>query len=194
LAVNTRAERLAAARPALESYLATAAQAGTARIGVMELLSGGAIQENWLLIVDFAGGVQDGRQELVLRTDAPTLVPVSLSRAQEFAVQSAAWQAGVTVAEPMWLCEDPAVLGQPFYVMRRVAGEALGRRVVADTSLGGNRAGVSAPAYHHAAARRFAISGNARPGPGVRHGLSVPVPSRCPRHAAARVGVGPALV
>jgi aminoglycoside phosphotransferase (APT) family kinase protein len=43
------------------------------------------------------------------------------------------------VAEPLWLCEDPAVLGQPFYVMRRVAGEAAGHRVVADTHLGGDR-------------------------------------------------------
>jgi aminoglycoside phosphotransferase (APT) family kinase protein len=141
--VNTRAERLVAARPALESYLAAVAQAGAARIGVMEQLSGGAIQENWLLVVDFAGGAEDGRQEFVLRTDAPTVVPVSLSRAQEFAVQRAAWQAGVTVAEPLWLCEDPEVLGQPFYVMRRVAGEAVGRRVVADSSLGGDRGGLA---------------------------------------------------
>lgn len=141
--MNARAERLAAARPALESYLATAAQAGTARIGVMEPLSGGAIQENWLLTVDFAGGGQDGHQELVLRTDAPTGVAVSLSRAQEFAVQRAAWQAGVTVAEPLWLCKDPAVLGQPFFVMRRVVGEAAGRRVGADPNLGGDRSALA---------------------------------------------------
>ena len=131
--------RLAAAQPALDAFLARSAGAQTAHTMEARPLSGGAIQENWLLTVDFAGGAQDGRQELVLRTDAPTAVGSSLPRAHEFAVQRAAWQAGVTVAEPLWLCEDPAILGQPFYVMRRVAGEAAGRRVVADVKLGGDR-------------------------------------------------------
>ncbi|MHA1600934.1 MAG: phosphotransferase family protein [Alphaproteobacteria bacterium] len=131
--------RLATAKPALELFLRRAAGAEAAQAIEVRPLSGGAIQENWLLIVDFVGGDWDGRQELVLRTDAPTAVGASLPRAHEFAVQRAAWNAGVSVPEPLWLCEDPAILGQAFYVMRRVAGEALGHRVVADTHLGGDR-------------------------------------------------------
>ncbi len=135
--------RLAAAKPALDVFFARSAGAETADTVEARPLSGGAIQENWLLVVDFVGGAWDGRQELVLRTDAPTAVGASLPRAHEFAVQRAAWQAGVTVAEPLWLCDDTAVLGQIFYVMRRVMGEAQGRRLVADTRLGGDRSALA---------------------------------------------------
>src|SRR5262249_7622263 len=41
---------------------------------------------------------------------------------------------------PLWLCRDPAVLGQDFYLMRRIAGVAQGHRVIKDKSLGGDRA------------------------------------------------------
>ena len=143
LAVSAVEGRLAEVLPALESFLTKSAGARTVRTIEARPLSGGAIQENWLLTVDVTGGAFDGRQELVLRTDASTAVAASLPRAQEFAVHRAAWQAGVTVAEPLWLCEDPAVLGRVFYVMRRVAGEALGRRVVADTTLGGDRSALA---------------------------------------------------
>ena len=135
--------RLTDALPALESFLTRSAGAQVARTIEVRPLSGGAIQENWLLAVDFTGGAFDGRQDLVLRTDAPTAVAASLPRAQEFAAQRAAWQAGVTVAEPLWLCQDPGVLGRVFYVMRRVAGEALGRRVVAESALGGDRSALA---------------------------------------------------
>ncbi len=64
----------------------------------------------------------------MLRTDAATGVASSLDRIEEFAVQKAAFAAGVTVAEPLWACADPEVIGRPFFVMRRVAGTAQGRR------------------------------------------------------------------
>jgi len=98
-------------------------------------LAGGAIQENWLVDVVLAGQ----RQHLVLRTDAPSRVAMSHGRAQEFALLCAARGAGVMVPEPLWLCRDPAILGQDFYVMRRIAGEARGVRVVKDLKLGGDR-------------------------------------------------------
>jgi aminoglycoside phosphotransferase (APT) family kinase protein len=43
------------------------------------------------------------------------------------------------VPEPLFLCEDAAVIGAPFFVMRRAAGTALGPRVVKDATLGGGR-------------------------------------------------------
>jgi aminoglycoside phosphotransferase (APT) family kinase protein len=98
-------------------------------------LSGGAIQENWLVTLNLAGE----RQELVLRTDAPTGVSLSHGRAQEFALLQAAQGVGVTVPEPLWLCREADVIGQDFYLMRRVYGEARGYRVVKDKSLGGDR-------------------------------------------------------
>jgi hypothetical protein len=60
-------------------------------------LSGGAIQENWLVAADL-----DGRwQEMVLRTDAPSRVAVSHGRAEEFAILHAAFRAGVAAPEPL---------------------------------------------------------------------------------------------
>lgn len=126
-------------RAELEAWLAGAAGAGRARVDDAQPLSGGAIQENWLLQLEIAGGPHAGRHSLVLRTDAPSGVAVSLSRAQEFAVLQVAWAAGVTVPEPLWLCTDPDVLGRPFYLMRQLHGVALGSRVVKDEGLGGDR-------------------------------------------------------
>jgi len=127
------------AESAVQSRLAAfiAAAAGRpARIAAAQPLRGGAIQENWLVTAQIGGKTE----ELVLRTDAPSSLAVSHGRAQEFALLRAAHRAGVSVPEPLWLCRDPAVLGQDFYLMRRIAGVAQGHRVVKDRSLGGDRA------------------------------------------------------
>jgi len=124
--------------PAVRQRLAAfIARASGQAVGAIEAspLVGGAIQENWLVDVVLA----DRHQQLVLRTDAPSRVAMSHGRAQEFALLRAAHDAGVTVPEPLWLCRDPAVLGQDFYLMRRVAGVAQGNRVVKDLRLGGDR-------------------------------------------------------
>ena len=118
--------------PVLASWLATATGADEARIATLERLGGGAIQENWALDVDLVGGRRPGRHALVLRTDAPTRVAVSWSRAQEYRILTVAYQAGVTVPEPIALCDDPSVIGQTFYLMRRAKGEARGFRLVRD--------------------------------------------------------------
>lgn len=131
--------RLAESKPALEAFLAAQAGAGAARLDQAVPLTGGAIQENWLLEVVFDGGAMSGPQELVLRADSPSQLAASWSRAQEFALISAAWRASVTVPEPLWLCEEAGVFGVPFFIMRRVGGIALGRQVAKDTNLGGDR-------------------------------------------------------
>jgi aminoglycoside phosphotransferase (APT) family kinase protein len=130
--------RLRLEDPALRGRLAEFIAAASAEpIGSIEAvpLAGGAIQENWLVTVDLGGR----RQELVLRTDAPSCVAVSHGRPEEFAILRVAHRAGVTVPEPLWLCRDPVVLGQVFYLMRRAQGVAAGYRVVKDKRLGGDR-------------------------------------------------------
>jgi aminoglycoside phosphotransferase (APT) family kinase protein len=120
---------------ALAGFLAAASGASRVRIAGLELLSGGAIQENWGFDAEFADGKLAGTQRLVLRTDAPTGIPSSLGRIAEFAVLKAAFAAGVTVPEPLWACSDPSVLGRPFFAMRRVAGTAQGRQITTDPAL-----------------------------------------------------------
>lgn len=115
-----------------------AARTGDAALRILSArkLSGGAIQQNWALEVETGGATPSW----VLRTDSPAVLAVSLPRAAEFALLKAAFQAGVTVPEPLFLCDDASVTGAPFFVMRRVAGTALGPRVVKDGTLGGGRA------------------------------------------------------
>src|SRR4051794_30950669 len=119
----------------LARFLARASGARQVGISEPELMAGGAIQQNWGFEADFEGGACAGRHRLVLRTDAATGVASSLDRIAEFAVQKAAFIAGVTVAEPLWACADPEVTGRPFFIMRRVAGTALGRQITSDPAL-----------------------------------------------------------
>ena len=84
---------------------------------------------------DFRGGPLAGEQRLVLRTAAPTGVAASLGRLEEFAVLKAAFAAGVTVPEPLFASDDPAVFGKPFFVMRRVDGTAAAHRITRDPAL-----------------------------------------------------------
>jgi aminoglycoside phosphotransferase (APT) family kinase protein len=66
-------------------------------------------------------------------------VAVSHSRAEEFALLQAAHAAGVTVPEPLALCTDKAIIGRPFYVMKRVSGTAAGHLLVRDDRWKGDR-------------------------------------------------------
>lgn len=125
---------------ALQAFIARQAGAASVEFSELRLLSGGAIQENWLAVARIEGGPLTGTQELVVRADSPTGVSISHGRAQEFALLRAAFAAGVTVPEPLWLCAGREVIGRPFFVMRRVAGTATGHQVVKDRSLGGDRA------------------------------------------------------
>jgi aminoglycoside phosphotransferase (APT) family kinase protein len=124
----------------LAAFIAAASGARDVRIGRDERMSGGAIQENFAL-----DAIIDGQAiALVLRKDAPTRVAVSRTRAEEFALLRAAFAAGVTVPEPLWASDDPAIVGTPFFIMRRAAGTAIGRRIVRDETLGGDRATLAA--------------------------------------------------
>src|SRR5215469_697339 len=100
---------------ALADFLSTETGAECVEIGRLELLSGGAIQENWGIDASFDGGLLSGTQRLVLRTDASTGVPSSLGRVEEFHVVKAVFAAGVTVPEPLFACTDNAVIGMPFF-------------------------------------------------------------------------------
>lgn len=127
------------ARAALERFIAESTEAERVTVTEMVSLRGGAIQENWLLDANIAGGPFAGRLEAVLRTDAVSKVAGSLSRTQEFTLLKTAYAAGVTLPEPLWSCTDTSVLGRAFFIMRRISGVAAGHRVVRDKALGGDR-------------------------------------------------------
>jgi aminoglycoside phosphotransferase (APT) family kinase protein len=129
-----------ARRQALAAWLSRAAGALVV-IQAAELLSGGAIQQNWALDVTRGGA----EERWVLRTDNPATLAVSLPRLDEFALLRVAHAAGVTVPEPLFACADAALIGAPFFVMRRVAGSATAFRLArAAAARGGDDALVRA--------------------------------------------------
>ncbi|SDY42812.1 phosphotransferase family protein [Pseudomonas sp. NFIX28] len=100
-------------------------------------LSGGAIQENWLLELLIDGGPWAGARRWVLRSDALSALPASLDRAQEFAVLQVVHQAGVKVPRPLWLCRDAGVHGRVFFLMEYLPGVATGRLLSAGAGANG---------------------------------------------------------
>ena len=119
----------------LEAYLKDVTGGGVA-ITALEELSGGAIQENWLLDISVDGGEWAGNHELVLRKDAPSKVVTSHGRAQEFALLELAKRANVMVPRPCLLSTDEDILGTPFFLMHRVF---LMHRAFLNTAPGGPR-------------------------------------------------------
>ena len=103
----------------LVAWLREAFDDDALRVEGYRKLSGGAIQQNLALDLVRADG---HREPLVLRTDAASGVSVSRTRVEEHALLAAAFDAGVTVPEPLRLCTDDAVIGRPFFLMRRVNG------------------------------------------------------------------------
>lgn len=125
-------------KEAVAVFLAGAAGADSAEIENVVLLSGGAIQENWLLDVRFQGGRYHGQLSCVLRSDAASSVAASHTRPQEFSLLQVAFAAGVTVPEPLWL-GDSSVFGRDFFVMKKAEGVAAGYRIVKEADLGGDK-------------------------------------------------------
>ncbi|MFR0693513.1 phosphotransferase family protein [Enterobacterales bacterium AE_CKDN230030158-1A_HGKHYDSX7] len=111
----------------LADFIREQASATRVVIQARKRLSGGAIQENWLLDLQIEGGPWAGSRRWVLRSDALSALPASLDREQEFAVLQVVHQAGVKVPRPLWLCRDVHVHGRVFFLMEYVPGVAAGR-------------------------------------------------------------------
>lgn len=119
---------------ALEPPLAAACGARRVQISETKKLSGGAVQENWLLQARVEGGAQDGNAQWVLRKDSAAVVSSSHSRTQEATLLTTVCNAGVRAPRPL-LVDDGSTLGFPFFVMERLQGLAQGHRLTRDASL-----------------------------------------------------------
>ena len=124
-----------ARRAALADWLASRIGAAQVTISNAQRLAGGAVQENWRLDVEVAGGVRAGRHAWVLRTDANARIAVSLDRESEAKVLRAAHAAGVLVAEPIAIAGSDGPLGKPFVIQAWIEGTAQARRIVRDPDL-----------------------------------------------------------
>ena len=98
-------------------------------------LTGGASRDTWSVDVESA----DGKRGLIVRRDLGGQIAAdALDRDEEFAVlQRLRWRRAGPAAR--WLCMDASVLGAPFFVMDRLQGESVGRRIVRDPGLAAAR-------------------------------------------------------
>ncbi|MEE9281077.1 MAG: phosphotransferase family protein [Myxococcota bacterium] len=87
----------------------------------LERIHGGASRETYRFRLRYQTG--DGRVErrLILRRDPPGSL-IDTQRATEFAAYRAFFATSVPVPEPLWLEEDPGILGHPFFVMVELPG------------------------------------------------------------------------
>ena len=115
---------------AIARFLRDACDATSVSVGDVQLLSGGAIQQNWQIDVEISSGSHAGAHAWVLRTDAPATVASSLPRAREFEIIRFANERGLLAPKPLFLCNDTTVIGQPFFVMEKMPGVAAGHKVV----------------------------------------------------------------
>ena len=122
----------------LAAFLQGQHAAKSVRIENLRLLTGGASRQTWSFdaVVEHA----DGRSEtlaLVSRAD-PRQGPNTMSRETEYRVLEAAAAAGVPVPRMHAMGDDS--MGVPFFLMERVEGETIARRILRDDDYAGARA------------------------------------------------------
>ena len=126
-------------RERLERFIARAAGASDVCVEGLHKLPGGASRETWSFDAAYTHDGAAVRLPLVLRRD-PGSTTLNTQRREEFRVQAAAFADGLPVPRPFWLAEDADALGAPSYVMQRVDGETLARRLLRDEAYAPARA------------------------------------------------------
>jgi len=115
----------------LASFIAGRVGVGLVSVAGLKQLPGGASRETWSLDVEYEKDGNRVRLPLVLRRD-PSASGVQSLRRDEFALLEAAARATVPVPKVYWLGDGSDVLGTPFFVMERVEGETIARRLLRD--------------------------------------------------------------
>jgi aminoglycoside phosphotransferase (APT) family kinase protein len=108
--------------------------AGLREVSVENLhrMPGGASRETWAFDAVFEEAGRPARLQLVLRRDPGSTAVQATGRREEFLLQRAAHARGVPVPRVRWRGADPDTLGADFYIMDRVEGETLARRLLRD--------------------------------------------------------------
>jgi len=116
------------------------ADGGYDRVAIEDLrrMAGGASREIWSFDAELTRGGKTEKGGFVLRRD-PGAHKIDTSRSAEFRVLRAAHAEGVPVPEVRWLGKDASALGAPFFVMERVEGETIARRLLRDDEYAGAR-------------------------------------------------------
>lgn len=115
----------------LAAFVAQQIGAETVTIANLRRMPGGASRETWSFDLSYE---RDGAQvhlPLVLRRDPPSAANQT-ARRDEFDLLRAVAAEGVPVPQVRWLCSEPETLGASFFLMDRIEGETLARRLLRD--------------------------------------------------------------
>jgi aminoglycoside phosphotransferase (APT) family kinase protein len=110
-----------------------ARQLGVREVSIdgLRRLPGGASRETWSFDAVYGADGETKRLALVLRRDpGPTVM--SSSRREEFVLLQVLGREGVPVPRVHWLGDETTTLGARFFVMERVEGETIARRLLRD--------------------------------------------------------------
>jgi aminoglycoside phosphotransferase (APT) family kinase protein len=113
----------------LAAFIAQQVDVPTVVVSGLRRLAGGASRETWSVDVAYE---QDGARvhlPLVLRRDPPGAA-IPTQRRDEFRLLQVAAAAGVPVPKMHWLADESATLGAPFFLMERIEGETIARRLL----------------------------------------------------------------
>ncbi|OGO52454.1 MAG: hypothetical protein A2148_02745 [Chloroflexi bacterium RBG_16_68_14] len=160
----------------MTEFLQRLHNARSVQIEGLRLLTGGASRQTWSFdaVIEDADG-QRRTLPLVLRSD-PRPSPGLMTREVEYRLLKAAGEEGVPVPKVHAMGDDS--LGMPFFLMERVEGETIPRRLLRDD--------IYAEARASMAAQLGAILAKIHRVPVERHGLDVlpaPPPDRAPAEA-----------
>lgn len=137
----------------------------------LRLLTGGASRQTWAFdaVIRYAGGRAE-RLPLVMRSDARR-GPTFMSRETEYRLLEAAAEAGVPVPRVHAMGDES--LGMPFFLMQRIEGETIPRRLLRDEQYARAREvmtkqlGTILAAIHSIPIRDVASLGLPAPAPGT---------------------------
>ena len=107
-------------------WLADTLGASTVEVRAIRQLSGGAIQQNWLIETQIDN---HHPQKWVLRCDAPSALGISHQRAQEAELLIALAPYDIAVPKIYALSPDPSPIGKGFFVMEYIDGIAQAKKL-----------------------------------------------------------------
>ena len=115
----------------LADFIKRSSQARQVQIKDLRLLTGGASRQTWSFdaLIEYANG-QAETLPLILRSDPHEGPQSVMDRALEFHIIEAVYAEGVLVPKPYFLGDDS--LGVPFFIMERIEGETIPRRLFRD--------------------------------------------------------------
>lgn len=126
----------------LSDFLVRATGSPQVTITGLRRLPGGASRETWSFDLGYEERGQPVQLALVLRRD-PGKTNVQSDRRDEFLLIQAAHAAGVPVPKVYWLGDGTEGIG-PFFLMERVEGETIARRLLRDPEYATARAVMTA--------------------------------------------------